>query len=80
MGPVVNTGLLISGFLTVEGKMKRDQRFPVVLSESERQILDRLANEENLSASAIIRRLIIREAKVRGLLSPIQPQIREGEG
>jgi hypothetical protein len=47
--------------------MKRDQRFPVVMSESERQALDELAKDEALPAASVVRRLIIREAKERGL-------------
>jgi hypothetical protein len=47
--------------------MKRQQRFPIVMSEAERRVLDKLANDEMLSAASVVRRLIIREAKERGL-------------
>ena len=47
--------------------MRRDRRFPVVLSKRERQALQQLAQAEALSAAAVLRRLIIREAKRRGL-------------
>lgn len=47
--------------------MRRDRRFPVVLSMRERRILDRIAKDEALSAASVVRRLIIREAKKRGL-------------
>lgn len=62
--------------------MKRDQRFPVVLSKAERRALDQLAQDELLSAASIVRRLIIREAKQRGFWPPehqqqIQAQIRQ---
>ena len=47
--------------------MRRDRRFPVVLSKRERQALQQLAQAEALSGAAVLRRLIIREAKRRGL-------------
>ena len=47
--------------------MRRDRRFPVVLSIGERRILDRIAKDEALSAASVVRRLIIREARRRGL-------------
>jgi hypothetical protein len=47
--------------------VRRDQRFPVVLSKREWQALHQLAQAEALSAAAVLRRLIIREAKRRGL-------------
>jgi hypothetical protein len=47
--------------------VRRDRRFPVVLSKRERQALQQLAQAEALSAAAVLRRLIIREAKRRGL-------------
>ena len=50
--------------------MKRDRRFPVVLSLSERVALQRLADRERLSAAAVIRRLIWREARRCNLLPP----------
>ena len=39
----------------------------MVLSTRERQALQQLAQAETLSAAAVLRRLIIREAKRRGL-------------
>ena len=47
--------------------MRRDKRFPVILSRTERRALDSLARDEALSAASVVRRLIIREAKERGL-------------
>jgi len=47
--------------------VRRDRRFPVVLSMRERRILDRIAKDEALSAASVVRRLIIREARKRGL-------------
>ena len=55
--------------------MKRDQRLPVVLSQTERAALQRLADADRLSASAVIRRLIWREARERGLLSDDQARL-----
>jgi hypothetical protein len=50
--------------------MKRDRRLQVVLSQSERVALQRLADRERLSAAAVIRRLIWREARRCDLLLP----------
>ena len=47
--------------------MKRDQRINVVVSGRERWALRLLADAETLSSSAVVRRLIIREAKVKGV-------------
>ena len=47
--------------------MKRDRRFPVVLSKVERVMLHRLAQREHIPAAAVVRRLIWREARERGL-------------
>ncbi len=47
--------------------MKRDRRFPVVLSKRERQALQQIAQDEALSAAAVMRRFIIHEARRRGL-------------
>jgi hypothetical protein len=47
--------------------VRRDRRFPVVLSKRERQALQQLAQAEALSAAAVMRWLIIREAKRRDL-------------
>ena len=52
--------------------MRRDRRFPVVLSKRERQALQRLAQAEALSAAAVLRRLIIREAKRQDLWPPVR--------
>lgn len=46
--------------------MKR-QRFPVMLSTRERRALLNLADEDGLSSSAVVRRLIRREARQCGL-------------
>ena len=43
--------------------MKRDRRFPVVLSKTEQMALRLLAELERISAAAVVRRLIWREAE-----------------
>ncbi len=50
--------------------MKRDRRFPIVLSQAERVALQQLAEHERLPAAAVVRRLIWAEAKRHGLLPP----------
>lgn len=50
--------------------MKRDRRLQVVLSQTEREALQRLADRERLSAAAVIRCLIWREARRCNLLLP----------
>jgi hypothetical protein len=50
----------------MEVEMKR-QRFPVMLSNKERQTLMAIAREEVLPQAAIIRRLIRQEGIKRGL-------------
>jgi hypothetical protein len=47
--------------------VRRDRRCPVVLSRCEQQALQQIAHDEALSAAAVLRRLLIREAKRRGL-------------
>jgi hypothetical protein len=47
--------------------VKRNRRFPVVLSQRERQALQQIAQDEALSAAAVLRRFIIHEARRRGL-------------
>ena len=42
---------------------RRSERFMLALSPTERRELDRLAERERLSAAAVVRRLIWREAK-----------------
>ena len=54
--------------------MKRDQRFPVVLSKAERDALRQLADRERISSAAVVRRLIWREAERWGLLPPASAQ------
>jgi hypothetical protein len=46
--------------------VRRDRRFPVVLSKRERQALQQIAQDEALSAAAVLRRFIIHEARRRG--------------
>ena len=46
----------------------RRKRFPVLLSARERRALKALAQEDGLSGSAVIRRLVRQEAGRRGLL------------
>jgi len=48
--------------------MRRTLHFPIMLSKGEHQALKRLARMETLSAAAVVRRLIIREARERGIL------------
>ena len=45
----------------------RRQRFPVMLSVRERQALQAIADTEGLSGSAVVRRLIRKEACARSL-------------
>ena len=54
--------------------MRRDRRFPVVLSKRERQALQQLAQAAALSTAAVLRRLIIREAKRQGLWPTVTGQ------
>ncbi len=54
--------------------MKRDSRFPVVLSQRERQVLQQIAQDEALSAAAVMRRFIIHEARRRGLWPGIKAE------
>ena len=50
--------------------MKR-QRFPVILSEYERQLVSKLADMEGgLSGAALLRRLIRKEAQLLGIRFP----------
>ena len=55
-------------------KVRRDRRFPVVLSKHERQALQQMAQDEALSAAAVMRRLIIHEARRRGLWPAIRAE------
>ena len=41
----------------------RDQRFGLVLTEAEKEALDRLAEKERISAAAVLRRLLWAEAQ-----------------
>ena len=43
--------------------MKRDLRFPILLSSEEKSALQRLAQRERIPAAAVVRRLIWREAE-----------------
>ena len=54
--------------------MRRDRRFPVVLSKRERQALQQIAQDEALSAAAVLRRFIIHEARRRGLWPAIKAE------
>lgn len=56
--------------------MRRDRRFPVVLSKRERQALQQIAQDEALSAAAVLRRFIIHEARRRGLWPAIKAEGR----
>ena len=49
--------------------MNRDQRFPVVMTKREREALESLAEQERLSAAAVVRRLIWYEARKRGIVN-----------
>ena len=55
---------------------RRNRKFMLALSPSERGALQRLADQERLPAAAVVRRLIWREAEERGLLLPPD---RQGE-
>jgi hypothetical protein len=50
--------------------MRRDQRFPVLMSQTERKALQHLADHERIPAAAVVRRLVYREARERGLWPP----------
>ena len=50
--------------------------FPALLSDFERQLLNRLSTESGLSRSGVIRRLIVREVAMRQL-SPTMPSLLE---
>ena len=54
--------------------MRRDRRFSVVLSRRERQALQQIAQDEALSAAAVMRRFIIHEARRRGLWPAIKAE------
>jgi len=54
--------------------VRRDQRFPVVLSKRERQALQQIAQDEALSAATVMRRFIIHEARRRGLWPGIKAE------
>jgi hypothetical protein len=54
--------------------VRRNRRFPVVLSKRERQALQQIAQDEALSAAAVMRRLIIHEARRRGLWPAIKAE------
>jgi hypothetical protein len=47
---------------------RRNMKFMVALSPSERTALRRLADHERISGAAVVRRLIWREAKACGVL------------
>ena len=48
--------------------------FPALLSDFERQLLNRLSTESGLSRSGVIRNLILREVAIRQL-SPAKPKL-----
>jgi len=56
----------------------RRKRFPVMLSENERQALQNLARTEGLSGSAVVRRMIRREARDQGLWPAATTRVRPG--
>lgn len=47
--------------------MRRDERFSVTLSKAERQALEALAQDDASSRTSVVRRLLIKEAKRRGI-------------
>ena len=57
-------------FRAIEEVGMRRQRFPVMLSEEERRILRALAEAEGLSRAAIVRRLLLLEARRHRLWPP----------
>lgn len=64
-----------TGAFSIQGhskQTKRDQRFPVVMTKRERKALDCLAHRERISAAAVVRRLIWREAQERGIIERLQ--------
>lgn len=54
--------------------MKRDQSFSIVLSKEEKTLLQQLAKIERISAAAVVRRLIWREAEHYDLPPPTRQQ------
>ena len=54
---------------------KRDERFGLVLNAKEKAALERLAERENLSAAAVLRRLVMQAANPAG--QPAQPHPSE---
>jgi len=47
--------------------VRRDERFSVTLSKAERQALEALAQDDASSRTSVVRRLLIKEAKRRGI-------------
>jgi len=59
--------------------VKKEKRFGLVLSTTEKQFIERLANIEGLSQAALIRRLIRQAAKNSSLFQG-DSQIATGRG
>lgn len=55
-------------------KRKRDQLTMVALSRLEKRLLSKLADLDACSRSAVIRRLLLQEARQRKLLAEPEPQ------
>ncbi len=47
------------------------QRFPLMLTPQERQMLDRMAEQGGLSGASLLRLLLRQEAQKQGLLTPV---------
>jgi hypothetical protein len=53
--------------------MAKSERFGMLLSPSEKVALEKLAHRERISAAAVVRRLIWREAEELGLVTRTFP-------
>ena len=54
--------------------MEKSERFNLMMAPTDRATLERLAQHEDLSAAAVVRRLVKREAQRLGLVTPDRPQ------
>ena len=59
--------------------MKRDRRLPIVMSDEERQALKLLAHSDGLSAAGVLRRLLLMEARLRGVWPPGSENSQESQ-
>ena len=57
--------------------MQRDIRIGLLINPTEKATLDKLAEHEGEAVAVVLRRLIRREARIRGLWPSQKNQIRE---